>query len=61
MDVIKYTEDNDLPAAVLSLDIEKALDSVRHDFLIKVLKCFNLVIIFFDGFRHFTPAGRVLE
>ena len=33
MDVIEYTEFNEIPGAILLLDIEKAFDSVSHNFL----------------------------
>ena len=33
MDVIEYTEINDIPGAILLLDIQKAFDSVNHDFV----------------------------
>ena len=41
MDVIEYTECNETPGAILFLDIEKAFDSVSHDFLLQILKYFN--------------------
>ena len=41
MDVIEYTECNETPGAILLLDIEKAFDSVNHDFLLQVLKYFD--------------------
>ena len=41
LDIIDYTNLNDIPGAILLLDIEKAFDSVSHDFLFQVLKHFN--------------------
>ena len=32
LDIIEYTETNDLPGSIVLLDIEKAFDSVNHDF-----------------------------
>ena len=42
LDVIEFTEFNDIPGVILLLDIQKAFDSVNHDFLLKVLHRFNL-------------------
>ena len=33
LDIIDYTDANDIPGAILRLDIEKAFDSVSHEFL----------------------------
>ena len=41
LDIIDYTDFNDIPGAISLLDIEKALDSVNHDFLFQVIKHFN--------------------
>ena len=40
-DIIEYTQSNEVPGAILLLDIEKAFDSVNHDFLFQTLKQFN--------------------
>ena len=40
LDIIDYTENNYIPGVIL-LAIEKAFDSVSHDFLFQVLKHFN--------------------
>ncbi len=48
LDIIEFTETNEIPGAILLLDIEKAFYSVRHDFLLHVLKYFN----FGDNFIH---------
>ena len=37
LDIIEYTQSNDIPGALILLDIEKAFDSVNHDFF-----CFAL-------------------
>ena len=58
LDVIEYTDFNKLPAAVLLLDIEKAFDSVSHEFLFSVLEYFNLGKILFNGSKHFTLLGN---
>ena len=41
LDVIEYTDFESIPGAVVLLDIEKAFDSIDHDFLFKTLKHFN--------------------
>ena len=41
IDIIEFTELNDIPGAILLLDIQKAFDSVNHTFLLKALKRFN--------------------
>ena len=41
LDIIEYCDKNDLPGSIILLDIEKAFDSVKHDFLIESLKQFN--------------------
>lgn len=41
IDMIEYTKSNDIPGAILLLDIQKAFDSVSHSFLFKVLSKFN--------------------
>ena len=61
MDDIEYIEANDLPAAVLSLDIEKVFHSVWYDFLLKVMRCFNFGDNFLKWVIHFTHGGRVMS
>ena len=41
IDIIKYANTKNIPAAILFLDQEKAFDRVDHDFLIKTLNHFN--------------------
>ena len=41
LDIIDYTDFNDIPGAISLLDIKKAFDSVDHDFLFQVLKHLN--------------------
>ena len=57
IDIIEYTETNDIPGAILLLDIQKAFDSVSHDFLLKVLKHFNFDQKFIDWIKVFY-SGR---
>ena len=58
LDVIDYTKINDLPAAVLMLDIEKAFDSVRHEFLFTVLEYFNFGENFIQWVKTFYSSRK---
>ena len=40
-DIIEYAKLNNIPGAILLLDIQKAFDSVSHNFLFRVLNKFN--------------------
>ena len=35
LDIVEYTESNDIPGSFLLIDIEKAFDSVSHNFFFK--------------------------
>ena len=41
INLIEYCDSNDIPGSIVLLDIEKAFDSVEHDYLFKVLEAFN--------------------
>ena len=41
LDIIAHTEALKLPGVLLFIDFEKAFDSIEHNFLYKVLECFN--------------------
>ena len=41
LDIIEYTQVNEIEAGIIMLDIEKAFDSVNHNFLFKTLAQFN--------------------
>ena len=58
MDVIEYTEINDIPGAILLLDIYKAFDSVNHDFLFEVLKRFNFGETFIKWIRTIYSSRK---
>jgi hypothetical protein len=58
IDIIEYTDVNDLPAAVLLLDIEKAFDSVSHEFLFQVLDHFNFGDKFLNWVKTFYSCRR---
>ena len=51
LDIIEYTEINDIPGSILLLDIEKAFDSVSHNFLFLTLKQFNFSKDFIDSIK----------
>ena len=51
LDIIEYTESNDIPGSILLIDIEKAFDSVSHNFLYKTLKQFNFGQGFIDSIK----------
>ena len=36
LDIIDFTDSNDLAAAILHLDIQKTFDSVSHDFIFTI-------------------------
>ena len=51
LDIIEYTDLNDIPGCILLLDIEKAFDSVSHNFLFRVLEKFNFSKQFIDSIK----------
>jgi len=53
IDIIQFSESNDVPGAIVLLDIEKAFDCVNHNFLFEVLKRFNFGNKFIDWVRTF--------
>ena len=57
IDIIEYTKYKNIPGAILLLDIQKAFDSVSHEFLIRVLKKFNFSNKFIDWIKVFY-SGR---
>ena len=58
MDVIDYTENNNISGAILLLDIEKAFDTVCHNFLFEVLKRFNFGDEFIKWVRLFYTGRK---
>ena len=58
MDVIDYTENNNISGAILLLDIEKAFDTVCHNFLFEVLKRFNFGDEFIKWVRLFYTVRK---
>ena len=40
-DLLNLTDNNSIPGLLLSIDFEKAFDSISHDFIFKVLDKFN--------------------
>ena len=57
LDIIEYTEMNDISGSILLLDIEKAFDSVSHNFLFLTLEKFNFSKEFIDSIKTLY-AGR---
>ena len=58
LDIIDYTDFNDIPGAILLLDIERAFDSVNHDFLFQVLRHFNFGDQFFSWIKTIYSARK---
>ena len=51
LDIMEYANENDLPGSILLLDIEKAFDSVKHEFSYQVLKHINFGAKFINWIR----------
>ena len=51
LDIIQYTEVNNIPGSILLIDIQKAFDSVSHQFLFQTLKQFNFGQTFIDSIK----------
>jgi len=58
LDIIDFTEHNNLPAAVVLLDIQKAFDSVSHEFLFKVLDYLNFGDNFIKWVKTFYSTRK---
>ena len=58
IDIIEYTESNQIPGAILLLDIQKAFDSVSHEFLLRVLGQFNFSNKFINWIKAFYSGRR---
>ena len=53
INLIEYCDGNDIPGSIVLLDIEKAFDSVEHDYLFEVLEAFNLGSNFIQWIKTF--------
>jgi len=53
IDMIEYCDANQIPGSILLLDIEKAFDSVNHNFLFQVLHYFNFGNDFINWMKSF--------
>jgi hypothetical protein len=58
IDLIEYSEDMDIPGSIVLLDIEKAFDSVEHNFLFEVLNRFNLGDNFIQWVKTFYNCRK---
>ena len=58
LDIIEYTEANDTPGSIILLDIEKAFDSVSHNFLFQTLEKFNFGHKFIDSIKTLYSARQ---
>ena len=58
LDIIEYTDSNDIPGSILLIDIEKAFDSVSHNFLFQTLKQFNFGQGFIDSIKTLYSARQ---
>ena len=58
LDVIDHTDTNNIPGVILLLNIEKAFDSVSHNFLFEVLKRFNFGNKFISWIRSIYSCRK---
>ena len=59
-DILEYTEVEQMEGYMFAADIEKAFDSVDHNFLIAVLKKFGLGHEFFSGLKHYFMINKAV-
>lgn len=52
-DVIDYTKRTDIAGILITIDFEKAFDSLNHKYLLKVLQAFNFGSSFIQWIRTF--------
>jgi hypothetical protein len=61
-DTLQFTEENDIPGLLLLIDFEKAFDSISWDFLLSVLKFFNIgVKVFYNNISSAVIQGGNLS
>ena len=58
LDMIEYTDLTDTPGLILLLDIEKAFDSVSHNFLFQTLEHFNFGNNFINSIKTLYSARQ---
>ena len=58
LDIIEYTRANEIPGAIVLLDIEKAFDSVNHNFLFRTLEHFNFGPKFIEWIKTLYSARQ---
>ena len=58
LDLIEHSHTNEIPGAIILLDIEKAFDSVSHKFLFHTLQQFNFGAKFIDWIKTLYSARQ---
>ena len=59
-DILEYTEVEQMEGYMFAADIEKAFDSVDHNFLIAVLKSLVWDMNLFSGLKHYFMINKAV-
>ena len=59
-DILEYTEVEQMEGYMFAADIEKAFDSVDHNFLIAVLKSLAWDMNLFIGLKHYFMINKAV-
>ena len=57
-DIMKYTEDNNIPVLLMTIDFEKAFDTLEFDCIEKTLDYFNFGVTFKNGFPSSSTTPK---